>query len=77
MSAKVRYEGYIATCRNGVWTSRNKVIADAFNAITDPMGISPSVGNPDLYLAEEVIRQFVGAELLEYDEIEHVEGRTY
>lgn len=78
MAAKIKILGHEATVTEGVWTSDNHRLAIMLNANTANLLITPPsyVPNLDLFIAEEIIKDF-GGEVISFDEVEIEDGLVY
>ena len=76
MMVKVEIAGNTATIKNYVWTSDNKHLKDALNAMLDPYGPSGSDPYPDLTAATEAMER-LGGEVVEYDEVKDEGDKVY
>ena len=63
MPATIRVNSSTATVQDCEWQSTDPMLLMFLNALQDPMGLSPSIADPDLYLAQEAIAN-IGGELI-------------
>lgn len=76
MTARIVIDGVEATIKDYHWTCADKAIEDYLNARLSPYGPSPSDPNPDLSAALHAVDE-LGAELVDYDEVERKPGVIY
>lgn len=76
MMVKVQVGGIIATIKNYKWTSDNKHLEGALNAMLDPYGPSGSDPYPDLTAATEAVER-LGGKVMEYDKPKDEGDKVY
>jgi len=69
MTAKIRTIGTEATIDNYKWTSKDKALEGALNAMLSPYGPLGSDPNPDYTAAQEAVKA-LGGEVIEFTESE-------
>lgn len=77
MAATIALHGYEATVRDQQWSCDEPDLLELLQGINfGPSGASPSIANPDLYLANRAVDE-LGARLVRFDPFESVRGRIY
>lgn len=76
MTTTIEWSGERATIDGWEWTSDYTNLADTLNAMLDPNGPSGGDPAPDYHEAVRVANA-IGAEIVEFDLPEYVEGRVY